>query len=185
LRIRSRLAAENAKSEFGTEVLTIGGESAGAALAVATLVRLRKHHGAAHFRAASLAYGNYDASMTPSQLAAPEKGDPIALVGQAALRKYVEAFLPPGVDPRHPDVSPLYADLKDLPPALFTVGTFDPLLDDSMFLYARWIAAGNEAELAIYPGAPHAFNSLGMPLGPAADARMDAFLKREISPGLK
>jgi acetyl esterase len=35
---------KNAKSEFGTDVLTIGGESAGATLAVATLLRLRDRH---------------------------------------------------------------------------------------------------------------------------------------------
>jgi acetyl esterase len=52
------------------------------------------------------------------------------------------------------------------------------LLDDSMFLHARWLAAGNEAELAVYPGAPHGFNSLGMPQAAAADARIDDFLKR-------
>jgi acetyl esterase len=51
----------------------------------------------------------------------------------------------------------------------------------SLFLHARWIAAGNEAELAVYPGAPHAFNSLPMPQGPAANARIEAFLKRAVS----
>jgi acetyl esterase len=172
---------ENAKSEFGSDALTIGGESAGATLAVATLLRLRDRHGTTGFRAANLAYGNYDASMTPSQSRAPDKGDPVALVGKTSLQKYVEAYLPAGTDPRDPDVSPLYAGLNNMPPALLSVGTFDPLLDDSLFLYARWIAAGNEAELAIYPGAPHAFNSLPMPFRLVADARIDAFLKRAIS----
>jgi acetyl esterase/lipase len=172
---------KNAKSELGSEVLTIGGESAGATLAVATLLRLRDHHGYTRFRAASLAYGNFDASMTPSQALAPDKGDPVSLVGKISLQKFVDAYLPAGMNPRDPDVSPLYAKVDRMPPAIFTVGTLDPLLDDSLFLHARWIAAGNEAELAIYPGAPHAFNALPMPQGPAADARIDAFLKRAIS----
>jgi acetyl esterase/lipase len=169
---------KNAKSEFGTDVLTIGGESAGTTLAVATLVRLRDRHGYAGFRAASLAYGNVDASMTPSQSLAPDKGAPVTFVGKSSLRKFVEAYLPSGTNPRDPDVSPLYSDLNHMPRALFTVGTLDPLLDDSLFMHARWIAAGNEAELAVYPGAPHAFNALPMPQGPEADARIDAFLKR-------
>ena len=38
-----------------------------------------------------------------------------------------------------------------MPPAFFTVGTADALLDDTLFMHARWIAAGNNAQLAIYP----------------------------------
>jgi acetyl esterase len=169
---------KNGKSEFGTVVLTIGGESAGATLSAATLLRMRDRHGYTGFRAANLAYGNFDTSMTPSQMLAPEKG---ILVGKTGIRKFTEAYLPKGVDPRNPDVSALYADLKNMPRAIFTVGTIDPLLDDTLFMYSRWIAAGNEADLAIYPGAPHAFNSFPLPQGPEANARIDAFLKRAIS----
>lgn len=125
----------------------------------------------------SLGYGNYDASLTPSQRLSPERD----LVGRMSLEKYVEAYLPAGVDPRTPDVSPLYAQLVGLPPALFSVGTGDPLLNDSLFMYARWIAAGDDAELAVYPGAPHAFNVLPMPQAPAANARIEQFLKRAIA----
>ena len=173
--------AKHAKAEFGTDVLTIGGESAGATLAVATLVRLRDRHAYSGIRAASLAYGNYDASGTPSQLRAPDPGNPVAFTGRTSLRKFVEAYLPSGVNPRDPDLSPLYAGLHSLPPALFTVGTCDPLLDDSLFLYARWLAAGNQAQLAVYPGAPHAFNALPMPLASVADARIDTFLSAALS----
>ena len=169
---------KNGKAEFGSDVLTVGGESAGATLSAATLLRMRDRHGYTGFRAANLAYGNFDTSMTPSQMLAPDKG---ILVGKMSIRKFTEAYLPKGVDPRSPDVSALYADLKNMPRAIFTVGTIDPLLDDTLFMYSRWIAAGNEAELAIYPGAPHAFNSFPLPQGPEANARIDAFLKRAIS----
>jgi acetyl esterase len=169
---------KNAKLGFGTGTLAIGGESAGATLAAATLLRMRDRHGYTGFHAAILSYGNFDSSMTPSQTLTPEKG---LLVGKKSIEKFSEAYLPKGVNPRDPDVSPLYADLRGLAPALFTIGTLDPLLDDTLFLYARWIAAGNEAELAIYPGAPHAFNLFPMPLGTPANARIDAYLARAIS----
>jgi acetyl esterase len=169
---------KNGKKEFGTEVLTIGGESAGATLAAAILLRMRDRHGYTGFRAANLSYGNYDSSMTPSQILSPDRG---ILVGKLSIKKFCEAYLPKGVDPRNPDVSALYAELKNMPRAIFTIGTVDPLLDDTLFMYSRWIAAGNEAELAIYPGAPHAFNVFPLPQAPEANARIDAFLKRAVS----
>ena len=167
----------NGKREFGTDVLTIGGESAGATLAAAILLRMRDRHGYTSFRAANLAYGNFDSSMTPSQRLAPEKG---VLVGRAAIERFRGAYLPKDVDPRDPDVSALYANLKNMPPAIFTVGTRDPLIDDTLFMYGRWIAAGNQADLALYPGAVHAFNVFPMPQAGPANARIDAFLKKAI-----
>ena len=166
-------AARHAKSQFGGDALAIGGESAGATLSVATLLRLRDRHGGVPFRAAVLTCGNFDASMTPSQRLTGDEG----IMGRTSLRKYVEAYLPPRIDPRDPDVSPLYADLHGLPPAIFTVGTDDPLLDDSLFLYARWIAAANPAELAIYPGAAHGFTLLPVPEAGPANARIEEFLR--------
>jgi len=42
-----------------------------------------------------------------------------------------------------------------MPAAIFSVGTRDALVDDSLFMAPRWLAAGNAAELAIHPGACH------------------------------
>ena len=76
---------KNAKKEFGTETLTIGGESAGGLLAAATVLRMRDRHGYTGFRAANLAYGVHDSSMTPSQMLAPDKG---ILVGKMSIKKF-------------------------------------------------------------------------------------------------
>ena len=71
--------------------------------------------------------------------------------------------------------------LAQQPPALFTVGTLDPLLDDTLFMAQRWLAAGNRADLAIYPGGVHGFNLFPTPLGDAALRRSEAFLADAFS----
>ena len=58
------------------------------------------------------------------------------------------------------------------------VGTQDALLDDTLFMHARWVAAGNAAELAIYPGGAHGFTLFPSALADQAAARMDDFLSR-------
>jgi acetyl esterase/lipase len=170
--------AQNLKAEFGGQALAIGGESAGATLAVPILVRMRDRHGFTGFDAANLSYGNYDTSGSPSQ---HWNGLTKYLIDEAAIAACSNAYAPDVSKRRDPDLSAAYANLKDMPPALFSVGTLDPFLDDSLYLYARWIAAGNEAELAIYPGAPHGFNLIGHPHAGAANARIDAFLKAHVS----
>ena len=75
------------------------------------------------------------------------------------LAWFYDQFLP-GVAPedrRRPDISPLYADLRGLPPARFVVGTQDPLLDDTLFMAARWEAAGNATSLQVVAEAAHGF----------------------------
>ena len=61
------------------------------------------------------------------------------------------------------------------------MGTLDPLLDDTLWLYVRWLAAGNTAELALYPGGVHGFNGMpGLPIAEEADHRVDAFLAAAV-----
>jgi len=163
---------QNAKSEFGTETLTLGGESAGAHLSVATLLRMRDKHGYTGFKAVDLTYGMYDMTLTPS---VRKWGERNLILTTKLIEWFVDNFVPE--DKRtDPDVSPLYADLKDMPPALFRVGTMDPLLDDSLFMYARWLAAGNEAELGVYPGGIHGFNGFPLKIARKANARVLAFI---------
>jgi acetyl esterase len=143
--------------DFGGEKLAIGGESAGAHLSALAILRLRDKHGRTPFHAANLVFGVFDLGMTPS--ARTFGNDERLILRTIDIQKFGDAFLP-GVsveDKRAPNLSPLFADLRGLCPALFTVGTRDALLDDSLFMHARWIAAGNQGELDIYPGACHGF----------------------------
>jgi acetyl esterase/lipase len=163
--------ARNGAAEFGSGRLLVGGESAGALLTAATLVRMRDRHDYRDFLGANLCFGVYDSGMTPSQVHARSgalKADDI--------RQCVAAYVPDAALLRNPDVSPLYALLGGLPPALFTVGTLDAFLDDSLFMYCRWLAAGNQAMIALWPGADHAFTDMPHPLAAPASRRIDEFL---------
>ena len=160
----------NAEREFGTSRLAIGGGSAGANLAATTLVRLRdRHQAAARLCAANLVFGVYDVSGTPSQR-------------RGGVQSFRDLYLPKifSDDRKHPDISPLYADLTGLPPALFTVGTADYLYDDSLFMHARWRAAGNASELAIYPECVHGFTVFPLAMARAANARIYEWLAKRV-----
>ena len=168
--------AENAKSEFGAdpEKLLVGGESAGGHLTAVTALRMPRKHGI-HFRGANLVYGLYDLSGVPSHF---DFDDQQVLLNSHNIGWFTNCFVPDAAMLRDPDVSPLYADLSSAPPALFTVGTYDPLLDHTLFLYPRWVAAGRQADLQVYPGALHGFDSFPVPEGIEATKRMDEFLAR-------
>jgi acetyl esterase/lipase len=164
---------DNAGAEFGSERLLIGGESAGANLAVATLLRLRDRHGFTGWAGANLVYGAFDARLTPS---ARHWGERLLVLNTPIIEWFLDHYV--GEGPRDdPYVSPLFGDLRNMPPALFTAGTEDPLIDDTLFMHQRWQAAGNEAALAIYPGGAHGFDAFPIDIGRRALAGMYGFIE--------
>jgi len=152
---------ENAKTKLGVEFAFIGGESAGAHLSVLTALHLLRSPKYSSFKLKGLLlhYGCYDLSCTPS--AYNFKPSRTLLIDLGTIKTHVADFCPrmSTEDLKNPDVSPLYADLTqfELPPALFTVGTMDPLLDDTIFMSSKWMMAGAETIVKIYPGASHAY----------------------------
>jgi len=169
---------ERGARELGApERFTVGGESAGAHLAALTLLRLRDRHGiSGAFAGANLVFGVYDLSMVPSQRLWGERN---LVLNTPISRWFGDNFLP-GVDAearRDPEISPLFADLRGMPPAIFTAGTLDQLLDDSLFMEARWRMAGARTELRVWPEAVHSFTAFPTALAVAAEAEVHAFLR--------
>jgi acetyl esterase/lipase len=171
----------NSKPEFGTDKIIMGGESAGAYFSVLSMLRLRDRENYTGFAGANLSYGPYDMSMAPSLR---NWGERNLILNTRTCAYFGEVLLPPDQwsleDRRSGEISPLYADLHDLPPALFTVGTLDPMIDDSMFMASRWIAAGGHAELAIYPGGVHLFDRLPIAIASQAREKMYAFIDARL-----
>ena len=166
--------AKNARAELGADLALVGGESAGGHLSAVTVVRMRDRHGFS-FAGANLVYGVYDLGGVPSH--SQYDGRNLLLDGPS-LRIATRMFVPDESLWRSPDVSPLYADLSRLCPALFTIGTFDPLRDHTLFMYAEWIAQGSPAEIQIFPGATHGFDMFPCPEQIQAHATIHAFLAR-------
>jgi acetyl esterase/lipase len=162
-------------SRFGTDRLFIGGESAGAHLSLVTLLRLRDRHALRPFLGANLFAGCYDLTMTPS---AKNFGSERLILTTRDIRVFCDNFCGARVDRRDSDLSPLYADLQGLPPALLSVGTRDALLDDTLFLATRWVAAGNRTEIALWPGGAHVFHRFGSRMADQALERIDRFLNK-------
>jgi acetyl esterase/lipase len=167
--------AENAKREFGSTRMTIGGESAGAHLAVCTVLRRRLL-----FHAALLYYGLYDLSGSEALRCAPAS---TLVVHVPTALSSLNQLTPKMTDAerRAPDISPAFADLAGLPPVLFIAGTADPLLAESEALRARWKEANGNADILIVPEAPHAFNRLPVAVARKTDAYARAWLSDYFS----
>ncbi|WP_307849489.1 alpha/beta hydrolase [Qaidamihabitans albus] len=159
--------AEHAAGRFGIRRLAIGGFSAGATLAMTTLVRLRDR-GIAAFSAAALQFGTYDLSgQTPS--------------GRLIADEYfIEAYAGLAPDRTHPDISPIYADPANLPPVLIMVGQEDILLRDNVAMAAQLSAAGVDVDLRVYPAAPHGFTGHATPMAGAALDDLHTWLDRQL-----
>ena len=173
----SWLLSEGAK-EFGAERIFIGGESAGAHLALVTANRIRDRLGGL-IHGLNLVFGIYDLNGTPSQR---DNGGRKDLLDPEGIRMFIEAFTPGMSEEqrRHPDVSPLNGDLSDLPPALISVGVNDHFRDDSLFLGARLLADERPVDLAVYPDSPHGFSHLPTKMAATFQKRADAWWGKRL-----
>ena len=156
--------------------IAIGGDSAGAGLAVALIAQLRDAREELP-ACAWLVSPWTDLTLSGSTLATKDAVDPI--IHKAYLNELVDAYLPAGMERNDPRVSPLFADLKEFPPMLIQVGSAETLLDDAT-RFARIAGAADVAvTLEIWPHMIHAWPLWNAQLEPGrrALASVGAFVR--------
>ncbi|WP_288481394.1 alpha/beta hydrolase [uncultured Deinococcus sp.] len=164
------LWAASHAAELGADParLAVAGDSAGAGLSIAVTLRARDEGGPAP-QAQLLIYPPADLLNESGSRRANAEGyfltrDMMAMFGRAYI-----------TDPAHlshPHVSPILAELRDLPPALILTAEFDPLHDEGVAYAQALRAAGNHVEELAGPGLIHGFANMTA-LVPAAAALID------------
>jgi epsilon-lactone hydrolase len=159
--------------------ITFLGDSAGGGLCLATMVALRER-GIALPAAAAVLSPWTDLACTGQSYAHP---DPLAPPG--AWGVFAKCYAGQA-DPATPLISPLYADLSNLPPMLIYVGERESMRDDSTRFAWKAREAGVDVRLEIGAGMIHCYPAFA-PLFPEATAAMHdicTFLKQHTPPDL-
>lgn len=163
--------------------ILVGGESAGAHVSLSSVIRMRDDKTRSQRCVGTyLCYGIFDLGMTPSQR---RWNDEIPGLSTPFLEWFYELALP-GLDAeqrRDPALSPLFADLSRLPATHLIVGELDPLLDDTLFLHQRLLAAGNDTAMIAYPRAPHGFNGHPTKMAKHCNDSISDFVRNQLASG--
>ena len=150
------------------------GDSAGGGLALALALRARD--AGVPLPGALAALSPWTDLAITGDSARPPAADP--MLHSEHLAELAAQYLD-GADPRNPYASPLYGDLRGLPPTLLQVGGDEILRDDSVRMAQRMREAGCSATLEIWPRMLHVWHAFAtiMPEAGRAIARVGAFIQ--------
>lgn len=129
--------------------ITVGGTSAGGAIATAMLVRARDE-GLAMPGALVLDSPEVDLTESGDTFTTLAGVDPVLHSLMPVNRLYAA-----GRDLADPGVSPLFADLRGFPPTLLKAGTRDLFLSNTVRMHRALRRAGVAAELHVFEAMPH------------------------------
>jgi epsilon-lactone hydrolase len=134
--------------------IVVGGDSAGGGLTLALLQYLRD--AGEDLPACGWIVSPWtDLTLSGATLLSKDAADPI--IHKSYLEELAQAYVPAGMDRKDPRLSPLFADLRGLPPLLIQVGSEETLLDDAV----RFAGAAGAAQVAttfeIWPQMIHAW----------------------------
>jgi acetyl esterase/lipase len=156
---------------FPPERIVIAGESAGGALTLGVLQRIRKAGRPMPACAVPISPATEMGRVhAPPSRALKRKLDPILPI--AALHRVDELYAGDW-DASDPELSPLYMECQDLPPLYFLASDAEVLLDDTVLLARRAREAGNAVKLDVWPILPHAFPLFEAIFPEVREARQD------------
>ena len=139
------------QNEFPPEQIVVAGDSSGGGLALSLLLSLRETDEPLPAAAVCLSPWTDLACMGESWQTNAKRD--IMLDG-SLLKQSAELYLGE-TDPLNPLASPLYADLRGLPPLLIQVGSEENLLSDSTCFAERARDAGIDVRLEVWEGMQH------------------------------
>jgi phosphinothricin tripeptide acetyl hydrolase len=149
--------------------IVIGGDSAGGGLTVATLLALRD--ASVPLPAGGVCISPWvDLTCSGESYRIKAEADPIVKSGP--IEEMARAYLGDR-DRRAPLASPLFADLRGLPPLLIHVGSEEVLLDDAVELSERARQAGVTATLEVWDEMIHVWHWF-LPMLDEAQAAVDS-----------
>jgi acetyl esterase/lipase len=156
--------------QSGVRDAVISGESAGGGLCLATMLALRECK--LPLPAAAAVFSPWvDLACAGDSIRANRRR--CAMLSGPTLQKAAHDYLR-GADPRSPLASPIYGDLRGLPPLLIHVGGREVLRDDSTRLAKRARAAGVPVVLRVWPVVPHAWQMAPHVLPEARESLLEA-----------
>jgi epsilon-lactone hydrolase len=154
------------KQGIDPDQIVLAGDSAGGGLAVATLLAA-KEAGLPMPSCAFLMSPYADLTLTGETLTARQPLDPILTL--AGLRVRAPEYVA-WADATDPMISPVFGDLRGLPPLLIQVGSNEILLGDALRLAARAATSDVAVTLDVTPGVPHVFQGYAALLDEAGAA---------------
>lgn len=159
-------SAEDAELAIDPGRVAIGGDSAGANLAIAAALEWRAAGAAPPLRGLLLNYGVFARASSPE--AVQRSGGPGNMLTADEMESFWKNYLRDERDAEDPRVCPILADLRHLPPTRLVVAECDLLAEQSVALHRRLVVANVAARLAIYRGASHSFLE-AVSIAPLAD----------------
>jgi epsilon-lactone hydrolase len=156
--------------------IVIGGDSAGGGLTLATLLSLKDANEPLPALAVLLSPWT-DMEGTGESMVTRAESDP--WLSPEATRLSPRLYIR-DLDPCHPLVSPIYADLTGLPPMLVHVGNDEILLSDAARLVDRARAASVEVDFKIWEDMWHVFQTFAIPEGQQAIDEIGEFVTKHF-----